>query len=69
MVKISPSNAGNVGSIPARGAKIPTYLAEKSNNVTNSIKYFKNNPYQKNLLRTNLYIYIKFIYIFCLETK
>ena len=69
MVKTSPTNAGDVGSIPAPEAKIPTCLAEKSNNVTNSIKYFKNDPHQKNLLRTNLYIYIKYIYIFCLGTK
>ena len=30
VVKTLPSNAGGVGSIPAQGAKNPTYLSAKS---------------------------------------
>ena len=56
MVKISPSSAGGVGSIPGWGAKIPhasqpknQSINHRSNIVTNSIKDFKNGPHEKNL--------------------
>ena len=54
VVRISPSSAEDVGSIPGQGAKIPHTSQPKkhkkrSNIVTNSIKIFKmvNGPHQK----------------------
>ena len=49
MVKISPSNAGGVGSIPGRGAKIPHASQPKSQNIKHKKinKDFKNGPHQE----------------------
>ena len=53
MVKTSPSNAGGMGSIPGRGAKIPHALGPKKQNIKQK-QYcnkfnedFKNGPHQK----------------------
>ena len=59
MVKILPSNAGGVGLIPDWGAEIPyalwpkkiTQNKSRSNFVTNSIKDFKNDPYEKKIFK------------------
>ena len=55
VVKTSPSNAGCVGSIPGRGAKIPHALWPKNQNIKQK-QYFKKfteeikkGPHQKNL--------------------
>ena len=53
MVKTLPSNAGDVGSIPGRGAKIPHASGPKNQNIKqkqycNKInKDFKNGPHEK----------------------
>ena len=55
MVKTSPCNAGGVGSIPSRGAKIPHASGPKNENIKQKQycnrfnKDFKNGPHQKNL--------------------
>ena len=55
MVKILPSNAGGVGLIPGRGAKIPHASWPKNQNIKQKQycnkfnKEFKNGPHQKNL--------------------
>ena len=51
VIKNSLSNAGDAGSTPGQGAKIPHALWQKikhktSNNIKNSI-HFKNDPHQK----------------------
>ena len=69
MVKISPSNARNVGSIPGQGAEIPHAVPpERSKHKNNPKKskhknkrqycntfnkYFKNDPHQKILKKKN----------------
>ena len=59
MLKTSPSNAGGVGAIPARGAKIPHASGLKSQNkkqkhiVKNSIKTLKMVHTSKNLKKNN----------------
>ena len=64
VVKISPSNAGGVGSIPGRGAKIPHASWPKNQNIKQTQycnkfnKDFKDGPHQKNLLKKNVYIYM-----------
>ena len=54
MVKISPSNAGSVGLIPAQGAGIPHACGQKKNQNVKQRQYcnkfnkgFKNGPNQK----------------------
>ena len=42
-VKTSPSNAGGVGSIPGRGAKIPHALWPKNQNIKQKQYYNKLN--------------------------
>ena len=55
VVKTLPSNAGAVGSIPGRGAKIPQAPWPKNQNIKQKQycnkfnKDFKNGPHQKNL--------------------
>ena len=55
VVKTSPSNAGDVGSIPGLGAKISHASGPKNQNIKQKWycnkfnKDFKNGPYQKNL--------------------
>ena len=57
MVKMSPSNAGGVDSIPGRAAKIPHASQPKNQNIKQKQhcnkfnKDFKNGPHQKNLLK------------------
>ena len=57
VVNILPSNAGGVGSIPGRGAKIPHASQPKKQNIKQKQycnkfnKDFKNGPLQKNLLK------------------
>ena len=54
VVKTSPSNAGGVGSIPDRGAKIPHASWPKKQNIKQKQycnkfnKDFKNGPHPKN---------------------
>ena len=54
VVKTSPSNAGGVGSIPVRGAKILHASQPKNQNIKQKQycnkfnKDFKNGPHQKN---------------------
>ena len=61
MVKTSPSNAGGVGLIPDRGAKIPHALGPKNRNIKQKQycnkfnKGFKNGPCQK-ILKKKKYI-------------
>ena len=56
MVKNPPSNAGDVGSIPGRGAKIPHALGPKNQNIKQKQycnkfnKDFKSDPHQ-NILK------------------
>ena len=53
VVETSPSNAGVVGSIPGRGAKIPHASGPKNQNIKQKQycnkfnKDFKNSPHQK----------------------
>ena len=53
MVKTSPFNAGGMGSIPCRGAKIPHPSRPKNQNIKQKQycnkfnKDFKNGPHQK----------------------
>ena len=54
VVKTSPSNAGDVGSIPSWGAKIPHASWPKNQNIKKQKQYcnkfnkdFKNGPQQK----------------------
>ena len=53
MVKTSPSNAGDVGSVSGRGAKIPHASRPKHQNIKQKQycnkfnKDFKNDPHQK----------------------
>ena len=55
MFKTSPSNAGGVGSIPGRGAKIPHASRPKNQSIKQKqycnkfTKEFKNGPHKKNL--------------------
>ena len=55
VVKISSSNAGDVGSIPGWGTKIPHASWPKNQNIKQKQccnkfnKDFKNGPHQKNL--------------------
>ena len=57
VVKTSPSNAGGVGSIPGRGAKIPHTSGPKNQNrkqkqyCTKFNKDFKNGPHQKKIFK------------------
>ena len=61
MVRTSPSNAGGVGSIPGRGAKIPYASRPKNQNIKQKQycdkfnKDFKNGLHQKKkILKKNL---------------
>ena len=53
VVNILPSNAGGVGSIPGRGAKIPHALGPRNQNIKQKQycnkfnKDLKNGPHQK----------------------
>ena len=55
VVKTSPSNSGDVGSVSAWGAKIPHALCSKNQNIkqkqycTRFNEYFKNGPYPKKM--------------------
>ena len=53
VVKTSPSNTGDTGSIPGWGAKIPYALWLKTQNRNNIVMYkiksFKNGSHQRNL--------------------
>lgn len=53
-----PSNAGDVGSIPIRGARIPNALEPKPKHkieaMLQPIQSFKNGPHQKNKKQKNL---------------
>ena len=57
VVKILPSNAGDAGSIPGRGAKIPRASRPKHQNIKqkeycNKVnKDFKNGLHQKKILK------------------
>ena len=60
VVKTSPSNAGGVGLIPGRGAKIPYASRPKNQNMKQKQycdkfnKDFKNGPHQKNLKKKKI---------------
>ena len=57
VVKTLPSNAGGVGPIPSRGAKIPHAPGPKNQNIKQKQycnkfnKDFKNGPHQKKTLK------------------
>ena len=63
MVETSPSNAGVVGSIPGRGAKIPHASWPKNQNIKQKQycnrfnKDFKNGPHEK-IEKKSIYIYV-----------
>ena len=70
MVKTSPCNAGGVGSIPGRGAKIPhasltkkkkknQNINNRNNTVTNSVETLKMTHIQKSLKNKNQSTYFK----------
>ena len=54
VAETSPSNAGGVGSIPSRGAKIPHALGPKNQNIKQKQYY---NKFSKRLKRKYIYIY------------
>ena len=63
MVKTSPANAQEVGSIPGWGAEIPHALWPKKPKNIEQKQYwnkfnkdFKNGPHQKNLKKNNIAI-------------
>ena len=57
VVRASPSNAGGVGSIPGRGAKISHALQPKNQNIKQKqycnkfSKDFKNGPHQEIIIK------------------
>ena len=63
MVKTLPSNAGGVGSIPGRGAKIPYASQPKNQNIKQkqycnkfNKDFIKNGPHQENLEKKMFYL-------------
>ena len=60
VVKTLPSNAGDAGSTPGRGAKTP-YASQPKNQIMKQTEYcnkfnkdFKNNPHQKKILKNKI---------------